>query len=78
VRKKFNDALDKPAYGAVHSKKEDPEKRDRYNYDPSRYENFVPRGPGHLAHFHAHFMQKTAPLAGLFRQTVEKSTHLYG
>jgi hypothetical protein len=76
VRKKFDQPLNQPAHAAIYAKKEDPEKCDCHNYNPRRDENFVPRGPRNLPHLHTHFMQKTAPLAGIFRQTVEKSTYL--
>src|SRR5271165_5724043 len=66
VRKNFNCALDKPAHAAVHAKKIDSEKRHRDNYNPSGHKHFVPRGPGYLAHFHAHLVQKSAPAGGIF------------
>ena len=63
---KFNHALDKPASGAIHAEEKNSEKCYGDNHDPGCDKNFSPRRPGYLAHFDANFMQKAAPLAGIF------------
>jgi len=73
VPEKFNDALDDPAGGAIHAEEINSEERHRNNHDPGGYKHFMPSGPGYLAHLDAHFMQKTAPPAGMLREAGEKA-----
>src|SRR5665213_506302 len=68
VRKKFDNVLDEPACGAINAKEKDPKKSDRYHHHPCGYKYFAPRRPGNLAHFDAHLVQKTPPLARIFAQ----------
>src|SRR3981081_2863698 len=68
---KFNHALDKPASGAIHAEEKNSEKCYGDNHDPGCDKNFSPRRPGYLAHFDANFVQKAAPLAGIFADFFE-------
>ena len=64
--------LDDPAGGTVHAKEKNPEKCHRDNHHPGRYKNFMPRRPGHLAHFDANFVQKSCATGGDIRPSRAK------
>src|ERR1700691_5255209 len=60
LSKKVDQPADELARDRVCAEKKQPKERDRDDDDDGGGANIVPRGPAHLVHFDAHFMQEVA------------------
>src|SRR6185437_6368493 len=64
---------DELARHIIRSQKKDAEKRHRDDHDDSRRANILPRGPAHLVHLDAYFVQELPQPSGMLAQFLNRA-----